>query len=116
MAKTIKATAWTSTVVTAAANWLSSDVSVGGGSPVKHTLIYAQASAATVDLTMTRDDVVTVFPLNGGAAVSAKMYKEDIVVLPGTTYNLDHAAGSGAHKVFLIVLEDEDDLGVNANI
>jgi len=45
-------------------------------------------------MTNTNNNTVTVFPLNGGANVSAKMHREKITVMPGTTYNFDHAGGT----------------------
>lgn len=110
MAKQIKAVAWASAVTTAGADWLSQDVTVGTYGPTRHTFQMSMASANTVDMTMTKDDVVTVFPMNGGAVVSAAPHQESMIMVPGTTYNFDHAGGN--HKVFLQVFEDEDDITV----
>ena len=116
MAKKIKAVAWTSTVYAATSSWFSADVSVGGGNPVRHIIQVAQASACAVDMVMTNNNTspvtVTTVPLNGGADVSAALVQESFIVTPGTSYNIDHQAGTGTHKVYAIVVEDEDDITV----
>ena len=86
MAKKILKVRWSSASATAAADWFSSDVSVGGAGPVKHILQCSFASVASVvNLVMTRDSVVKTIALNGGAVVSLdSLFQEAFIVIPGT--------------------------------
>ncbi len=112
MAKVIKGVRWF-TSAAASANWFSADVSVGGSSPVRHTLQCELASTAdTIEVIMVHAGVTAVAGLNGNLDVSAgALFKESYIVIPNTTYNVRNI-GTGQF-VTAIVVEDEDDLNIS---
>ena len=112
MAKKTLKVAWATASVTAASNWFATDVSVGGSNPVKHILQCQLASAnSVINVIMTRDSVSQTLALNGNVAVSAAvMVQQSYIVIPGTTYNVQHA--STDQPIWAIVTEDQDNLTV----
>lgn len=112
MAKTIKQVTW-STSVAAATDWFSADVSVGGAHPVKH-ILQAQLASATeqINLIMVRAGTTATIGLNNNADVSVgAMFQEAFIVIPGTTYNVQHT--TTGQVVTGIIVEDEGDLNIS---
>lgn len=83
----------TSATIAPAVDWFTDDITSRANKAVKHTLqIFVPNNPGVVNLQVTFNSILKVLELNGGVAVPADiLYKEDFIVYPGMTYNIQHA-------------------------
>ncbi len=114
MAKKTVAVVWTGASILADTDWFAADISSHSeGGPVRHTLQATLLSTdAIINLVMVRDGVTKIIGLNGAVAVVGDgMFQESYIVLPGTTYNVQHT--TAVNVIMGTIMVDEDDLNIS---
>ncbi len=97
----------TSATVAITTDWFSTDIIGRANAAVKHTLQIMVPTTTIVNIQLKFNAITKVIALNGGTALPAvSLHKESLIIYPGMSYNIQHAATT--QNVACSIVESEN--------